>query len=88
MYKILFDLKGWEEYCYWKTQDKKTIKKIDTLIKELFKNPMQGTGKPETLKGNLSGYWSRRIDEKNRIIYKIQEDSVEILSCQGHYDDH
>jgi toxin YoeB len=88
MNKISFDLNGWVEYCYWKTQDKKTIKKIDTLLKELFKNLMVGIGKPELLKGNLAGLWSCRIDEQNRIIYKIDEDSVEILSCEGHYSDH
>jgi toxin YoeB len=88
MFKISFDLKGWEEYCYWKTQDKKTIKKIDTLLKELFKQPMEGIGKPEMLKGDLSGLWSRRIDEKNRLVYKIDKDCVEVLSCLGHYGDH
>lgn len=88
MFKISFDLKGWEEYCYWKTQDKKTIKKIDTLLKELFKQPMEGIGKLEMLKGDLSGLWSRRIDEKNRLVYKIDKDCVEVLSCLGHYGDH
>jgi toxin YoeB len=88
MYKILFGLNGWQEYCHWKTQDRKTIKKIDTLIKELFKHPTQGIGKPEPLKGNLAGLWSRRIDEQNRLIYCIEENSVEIISCQGHYNDH
>jgi len=72
---------------YWQKQDKKTLKKINEIIKDLERNGSAGIGKAERLKGNLSGYWSRRIDEKNRIIYTIENDMVNIHSCRGHYDD-
>lgn len=87
MFLITFEYSGWEDYSYWKTQDRKTLKKIDTIIQELFKTPFAGIGKPEPLKGNLSGFWSRRIDEKNRIIYRVAKDFVFIVACGGHYKD-
>ncbi|MEI6728432.1 MAG: Txe/YoeB family addiction module toxin [bacterium] len=86
MYSVGFDKNGWEDYCHWKNQDKKTIKKIDELIKELFKNPFVGIGKPEPLKQNLTGFWSRRIDEKNRVVYKIEKNNVTVIRCRGHYN--
>ncbi len=72
---------------YWYTQDIKTLKKINKLIKEIERTPFSGIGKPEPLKGELSGLWSRHIDEKNRIIYRVENDVLEISSCRGHYDD-
>ncbi len=78
---------AWEDYVYWQTQDKKTIKRINELIKDTKRNNFTGIGKPEPLKGEFSGFWSRRIDETNRFVYRIKGDVLEILSCKGHYDD-
>lgn len=86
MQKIWFD-EAWEDYLYWQVQDKKNLKRINSLIKDAERNPFSGIGKPEPLKGNLSGFWSRRIDDTNRLVYRIQHDTLEILSCRGHYDD-
>lgn len=79
--------KAWEEYLYWQTQDKKTLKKINELLKDLDRNGYKCKGKPEPLSGNLSGYWSVRIDKKNRIIFSIKDDVIEIVQCGTHYDD-
>lgn len=84
--RLLWEEEAWEEYCLWQ-RDKKTLKRINTLIKDIQRNPFDGIGKPEALKGNLSGWWSRRIDEKHRIVYQEKEDSIIIASCMGHYDD-
>lgn len=79
--------RAWEQYCLWALTDKRTIKKLNALIKDIQRNGNTGIGKPEQLKDDLSGWWSRRIDDKNRVVYKIENDSVYILSCRGHYDD-
>ncbi|MDO5095415.1 MAG: Txe/YoeB family addiction module toxin [Peptostreptococcaceae bacterium] len=86
MKKIWFD-EAWEDYEYWQTQDRKTLKRINLLIKDIERGNFDGIGKPEPLKGNLSGFWSRRIDETNRLVYRINKDTLEIVSCRGHYDD-
>jgi len=83
----LWEEKGWEDYLYWQSQDKKTLKKINELIKDIERNGNKGIGKPEPLKNNLSGWWSRHIDQKNRLIYRINDDHIEILQCGEHYDD-
>ena len=83
---VNFKEDAWSEYLYWQKQDKKTLKRINDIIKDLERNGNKGIGKAEMLKGNLSGYWSRRIDEKNRIIYTIENGKVNIFSCKGHYD--
>lgn len=85
MSNISFSENGWEDYLYWQTQDKKTLKKINQLLQDISRNGYTGIGKPEALKENLSGYWSRRIDECNRIVYRINSDTIEIVSCRGHY---
>ena len=85
MHKIWFD-EAWIDYIYWQTQDKKTLKRINNLIKDTERNPFEGIGKPEPLKGNLSGFWSRRIDDTNRFVYRTNNDKLEILSCRGHYE--
>ena len=85
MHKIWFD-EAWIDYIYWQTQDKKTLKRINSLIKDTERNPFEGIGKPEPLKGNLSGFWSRHIDDTNRFEYRINNDKLEILSCRGHYE--
>jgi len=86
MRKIWFE-EAWEDYVHWKTQDKKTIKRINMLLQDISRSGNVGIGKAEPLRGELSGFWSRRIDEKNRLIYRIQGDVLKILSCKGHYDD-
>ena len=83
----VFTSNGWENYIYWQTEDKKTLKKINTLLKDIDRNGNEGIGKPEPLIGNLSGFWSRRINEKDRLIYKIDEYNIYILSCRYHYSD-
>jgi len=85
--KILWDERAWNEYLDWQNEDKKTLRKINALIKDIQRNPYSGLGKPEPLIGNLSGWWSRRIDDANRIIYKEQNGVVTLASCKGHYDD-
>ena len=84
---IQWDFEAWEEYLYWQSQDKKMLKRINQLIKDIKRNPFEGIGKPEPLKENLTGFWSRRIDEEHRIVYAVEEESVIIISCKGHYWD-
>ena len=84
MKKIWHD-EAWDEYLYWQTQDKKTLKKINRLLSDIDRNGYHCTGKSEPLKGNLSGYWSVRIDEKNRIVFRIADDVLEIAECGSHY---
>lgn len=86
MKKIWFD-EAWEDYMYWQMQDKKTLKRINSLIKDIERNGYQGIGKSEPLKGDLQGYWSKRIDNVNRLVFRIHEGILEIISCKGHYDD-
>ena len=83
--KILWEERAWQEYLYWQTQDKKTLKRLNDLIKDIQRDCYNGIGKPEPLKGNLSGWWSRRIDNENRIVYKQQGDNIIIASCKSHY---
>ena len=84
MNKIFTD-NGWDDYVYWQTEDRKTLKKINTLLEDIDRNGNQGKGKPEPLKGTLSGFWSRRIDEQNRLVYRISEDAIEVIVCRYHY---
>ncbi|MDR0984730.1 MAG: Txe/YoeB family addiction module toxin [Ruminococcus sp.] len=77
--------KAWEQLLYWQTQDRKTLKKINNLIKSIDRDPFSGEGKPEPLKHELQGCWSRRIDDKNRLIYKITDSGILILECGSHY---
>ncbi|MBR0262077.1 MAG: Txe/YoeB family addiction module toxin [Selenomonadaceae bacterium] len=86
MNKIFSD-SAFENYLYWQTQDKKTLRKINNLLKDIDRNGYNCTGKPEPLRGDLSGCWSVRIDEKNRLIFKIENDAVEIYQCGTHYGD-
>ena len=83
--KILWQESAWEEYLYWQFQDKKTLKRINKLLMDINRNGYQCIGKPEALKGALSGYWSVRIDEKNRIVFRITEKHIEIMQCGSHY---
>lgn len=84
--RLLWEDRAWDDYLYWQKQDKKTLKRINTLINDIKRNPFDGIGKPEPLKENLSGYWSRRIDDKNRVVYYEQDNIIYILACRGHYD--
>lgn len=83
--KVSFDTAAWEEYVYWQTADKRVLKKINRLIKECQRHPFEGIGKPEPLKGGFSGYWSRRIDQEHRLVYKATHDSLIIVQCRYHY---
>lgn len=85
--RLLWEDRAWSDYLYWQTQDKKTLKRINGLIKDIQRNSFEGIGKPEPLKENLSGLWSRRIDDTNRIVYYEKDDIIYIVSCKGHYDD-
>ncbi|WP_283710711.1 Txe/YoeB family addiction module toxin [Pseudoalteromonas prydzensis] len=76
---------AWIDYLYWQTQDKKTLKRINKLINDVKRSPFEGIGKPEPLKENLSGFWSRRIDDTNRLIYVVDNQAVTIISCRYHY---
>ena len=87
MGNISFSEEGWEDYLYWQTQDKRTLKRINQLLRDILRNGYDGIGKPEPLKGDLSGLWSRRIDESNRIVYLVKEDVIEIVQCGSHYRD-
>ena len=83
--KIIWDDKAWEEYVEWQTIDRKIVKKINELIKDIQRNGNEGIGKPEPLQHELSGYWSRRIDDKNRLVYKISDTQIIIVACANHY---
>lgn len=87
MSNISFADDSWSEYLYWQTQDKKTLKKINALLKEIQRNPFDGAGKPEPLKNYKSGLWSRRINDKDRLVYSVNNDFIIIYQCKGHYDD-
>ena len=86
MKKIWFD-EAWEDYTYWQTQDKKTLRRINMLLKDIERGNFDGLGKPEPLRGDMSGFWSRRIDDVNRLVYRVAGDVLEIVSCKGHYED-
>jgi toxin YoeB len=76
---------AWESYLYWQTQDRKTLKRINQLIAATLREPFEGIGKPEGLRENLSGFWSRRIDETNRLVYAVDDDYLTVISCRFHY---
>jgi toxin YoeB len=83
--EVVFLDDAWEQYMYWQTEDRKTLRKVNMLINEIKRTPFEGTGKPEPLKHDLQGYWSRRIDSQNRLIYRIHNDQLKILACRFHY---
>jgi toxin YoeB len=76
---------AWDDYVFWQTQDRKTLKRINTLIADVLRTPFAGIGKPEALRENLSGLWSRRIDQTNRLIYAVDAEQITIISCRYHY---
>lgn len=87
MSNIQFTDEAWEDFCYWLIQDKKTLKRILKLLDDIERNGYDGIGKPEPLKGNLAPYWSRRIDDSNRIVYRVENDVIKIVQCGSHYCD-
>jgi toxin YoeB len=87
MNNITFTADAWEDYLYWQTQDKKTLKRINQLIQDIGRSTYEGIGKPEPLRGNLSGYWSRRIDDANRLVYRLHDGVIEIYGLRTHYDE-
>lgn len=86
--RINWEPAAWNEYVDWQTADKAILKRINRMIKEIQRTPFEGLGKPEALKHDLSGYWSRRIDEANRLVYQVENDVLTIIQCYGHYQQH
>ncbi|QRR03862.1 Txe/YoeB family addiction module toxin [Dyadobacter sandarakinus] len=84
--KIVFSENAWDDYKSWQEEDKKMAKRINDLIKDIQRHPFEGIGKPEPLKFDFKGYWSRRIDQEHRLVYKIENDSLLIYACRYHYD--
>jgi len=83
--KIIFSEAAWEDYLYWQKTDKKLLNRTNELIKAIMRTPFEGIGKPEPLKHGLAGYWSRRINDEHRLVYKVQDDSLLIAQCRYHY---
>lgn len=83
--QLIFSSHAWEDYQYWQTTDKTLLKRINRLIKDIQRNPYEGTGKPEPLKHKLAGYWSRRINTEHRIIYRVDKDALHIVQLRYHY---
>ncbi|MBT3178196.1 MAG: Txe/YoeB family addiction module toxin [Desulfobacula sp.] len=83
--KLAWTDEAWKDYIYWQTQDKKAVKRINKLINNTMRQPFEGIGKPEPLRENLSGFWSRRIDDTNRLVYAVDDDFITIISCRYHY---
>ena len=86
MMRVTFSKNAWDDYIFWQRTDKKILRKINGLIKDIQRTPFEGLGKPEPLKYDLSGYWSRRIDLEHRLVYQYQEDEILIYSCKFHYE--
>ena len=82
----MFEDRAWDDYVYWEKQDRKTLKRINDLIRDIQRDAFTGIGKPEPLKGNMSGFWSRRIDDANRIVYYKENETVFIVACKGPYE--
>ncbi|WP_061961444.1 Txe/YoeB family addiction module toxin [Demequina flava] len=90
--KLVWDHSAWQDYLYWQTQDRKTLKRINTVVRDVLRgaedgDPHTGIGKPEQLKHGLSGYWSRRISDEHRLVYKVVDDELRIAACRYHYSD-
>ena len=83
---VVFTENAWEDYLYWQKVDKRIVKKINNLIKDIKRSPFEGIGKPEPLKYDLAGFWSRRIDQEHRLVYQVENKELRILACRFHYD--
>lgn len=84
--KIVFSVRGWDDYLWWQQQDRKLLKRINQLIQDVMRNANEGIGKPEPLKHGFQGYWSRRINDEHRLVYKVVDDEVRIAACRYHYE--
>ena len=84
-FEISFTERGFEEYLFWQGQDRKALKRINFLLQDIRRNPFDGVGKPEALRGNLTGLWSRRIDATNRLVYDVSDEKITVYQCRGHY---
>ena len=84
--KIIFTKNSWEDYISWQSEDKKMLKKINELLKDIQRTPFEGKGKPEPLKYDLAGFWSRRIDREHRLVYQVSKNEILVYSCRYHYD--
>lgn len=84
--RVAWTLAAWEDYQYWQGQDRKTLRRVNLLIQDCLRTPFAGIGKPEPLKENLSGFWSRRIDASNRLVYCVDDNGLVIIACRYHYD--
>jgi toxin YoeB len=84
--RIIFTKNSWEDYISWQSEDKKMLKRINELIKDIQRNPFEGKGKPEPLKYDLAGFWSRRIDREHRLVYQVSKNEILVYSCRFHYD--
>lgn len=84
--KKVWDDKAWEDYLYWQSHDKQMLKRLNALIRDVERAPFDGIGKPEPLRGDLSGFWSRRINDEHRLVYRVKGGSLEIISCRDHYN--
>ena len=83
--RLTFTPDAWEDYLYWQGQDKKTLKRINQLVRDILREPFDGIGKPEPLRENLAGYWSRRIDDTHRLVYAVEAHAILIIACRYHY---
>lgn len=84
--RLIWTAAAWEDYLYWQHQDRKTLKRINALIQDAMRHPFEGIGKPEALRENLSGFWSRRIDDTHRIVYTVEHNDLAIIACRYHYE--
>ena len=84
--RLLWTAAAWADYVWWQGQDRKTLKRINLLLQEAMRQPFEGIGKPEPLRENLSGFWSRRIDDTHRLVYAVEGDSLAVVACRYHYD--
>ena len=84
--RIVWTIAAWEDYLYWQTQDRKTLRRVNQLIQDCLRSPFSGIGKPEPLRANLSGFWSRRIDDTHRLVYTVMDEDLAIVACRYHYD--
>ena len=83
--RLTFTPDAWDDYLYWQSQDKKTLKRINQLLRDVSREPFTGIGKPEPLRENLTGYWSRRIDDAHRLVYAVEEQAIIVVACRYHY---
>ncbi len=84
---LSWTIAAWNDNLYWRGQDKRTLRRINRLVEDVLRSPFSGVGRPEALKGNLAGFWSRRIDERHRFVYAIDDQRVTVISCRYHYDE-